>query len=56
MPVDDIRTVEVAKNFNNKFDVDFPEAKPVTSVAPSNHLFIRVAVGSSQDVRGAGSA
>ena len=35
MPVDDIRTVEVAKNFNNKFDVDFPEAKPVTSVAKS---------------------
>ena len=40
MPVDAIRTVEVAKDFDNEFDVDFPEAKPVTSVAKSRVLTV----------------
>ena len=37
-PTDAVRTVEVAKSFDNKFHVDFPNAKPVRSVAKSRVL------------------
>ena len=40
IPVDDIRTVEVTKNFDNKFHVDFPDVRSVTSVAKSSVLTV----------------
>ena len=39
MPEDAVRvTVEVGKSFDNEFDVDFPDARPATSVAKSRVL------------------
>ena len=38
MPEDAVRTVEVGKRFDNEFDVDFPDARPATSVAKSRVL------------------